>query len=237
VKRLCISKTGVKYFFPVIMSAGLLLCASCYTETNKTAEPAQSRISPFKPSKVVSETALPSLSPASGISATDKVLPSLTLSPGISTAGQASPVSTLLSGVKITLKMNNQPSPKGDAFTVAVELSTSLALRGIQWKLTFDSRAMQLQNINEGNVFKDWAKANNGTTIVFPKPAIDNNSGNVSDMGIVIMSKTSGGVTGIGTLCVYDFIALLDQVGTPVISDVVLCDIAGKTFSYGEIAK
>jgi hypothetical protein len=237
VKPLFCAKNGVKYFSLMSIMLALLLLAACSTGQSKTTVPVQSANTPLKSSNSVSETSPPFSSAAPSVAVTGKVMPSLTHTSGLPADGKASPVSVSSSGVKISLIKNSQPSHKGDAFKVNIELSTDVALRGIQWKLSFDARTMQLLNINEGNIFKNWARANNGSTIVFPKPAIDNTAGIVSDMGIAVMTKTPGGATGNGTLCDYDFVALVDQVGIPTISDVVLCDVNGKTFPYTDIAK
>jgi hypothetical protein len=85
--------------------------------------------------------------------------------------------------------------------------------------------------IDEGGFFKDWAKANEGTTMIFPKSVIDNTAGQVSDMGIAVMTTRSGGATGSGILGTYEFLALTDMVEPPTLTDLIICDAAGKTYS------
>ncbi len=143
------------------------------------------------------------------------------------------PPASSISNVKIDLKTDKQTVTQGDTFfKVDVDIVTDTAIRGVQWKLNFDPRAMQLKEIKEGNFLKDWAKKNDGTTMIFPNPTIDNVGGSVSDMGIAVMSDTTGGATGSGTLCTYNFVALSDHVEMPAITDMLLCDETGKTFPY-----
>jgi hypothetical protein len=153
--------------------------------------------------------------------------------PGIS---GASPSPSLASGAKISLAIDNTDVREGDSFRVDININSDSPVRGAQWKLNFDPQAMQLQKIDEGNFFKDWAKANNGTTLIFPKPEIDNEKGQVSDMGIAVMSSAEGGAKGSGNLCSYYFNALSGLSEIPVISEILLCDTAGNTFPYADTA-
>jgi hypothetical protein len=46
------------------------------------------------------------------------------------------------------------------------------------------------------------------------------------------MSGSTGGAAGRGILCTYNFIVLTDSIEMPVISDMLLYDSAGESFSY-----
>jgi hypothetical protein len=104
---------------------------------------------------------------------------------------------------------------KGASFAIAVIIETGGILRGAQWSLKFDPGLMKCASFEEGSFFKDWAAANNGSSLVFPQPAIDNQNGTVSDAGIAIVSRDSGGVTGRGVAGIYRFTALSDSLKMP----------------------
>jgi hypothetical protein len=160
--------------------------------------------------------------------------PTLTETPSksYSLVPEISSTAPALSGTKIDIAMNSQTTKIGDSFKADIAISNTTALRGAQWKLNFNPRVMQLKSISEGSFFKDWAAANNGTTLILPKPEIDNTQGVVSYMGIAVMSSIPGGAKGDGILCTYNFVALADLLEVPVISDMFLCDIDGNAFSY-----
>jgi hypothetical protein len=220
MKTLFFGRIHYKFFFTIVLAAVVIvLCASCTTGQNQPAETAQSYGAPL-PASSVPDTPSTSILPETSITAV---------------AG-SSPTKSLFSVPGINILLSNQSLKNGNAFKVTVELGSGKALRGAQWQLKFNPEVMQLKNISEGSFFKDWAAANNGTTIVLPKPVIDNSKGSVSQMGIAVMSNGSGGVTGYGILCIYDFVALSDQVETPVVSDMVLVDVNGNTFPLNEIA-
>jgi hypothetical protein len=85
---------------------------------------------------------------------------------------------------------------------------------------------MKCDRVVEGNFFKDWADANDSSTVVVPQPVIDNATGHVSDIGVAIMGTQEGGPIGNGVFCTYYFTALSDGVVKPKLSDVML---AGET--------
>ena len=87
---------------------------------------------------------------------------------------------------------------------------------------------MQCNSVDEGNFFKDWAAANNGVTVVYPQPVIDNQNGNISDTGIAVMTQKEGGASGNGVLYTYHFTALADQVTAPTIVNARIVDSKGN---------
>jgi hypothetical protein len=115
----------------------------------------------------------------------------------------------------MTLSADISLVKSGAAFTVEVIIDTSSPLRGAQWSLRFDPAAMKCDSFEEGSFFKNWAAANNGSTLVYPQPVIDNQGGTVSDSGIAIMAKNSGGVSGKGVVVIYHFTALSDNLKMP----------------------
>jgi hypothetical protein len=141
-----------------------------------------------------------------------------------------SPNSKPFAEATVNVSIDEQNIKAGDSFKVNILIDTQTASRGAQWKLSFDPKTLRCDSVNEGTFFKDWAAANNGTTIVLPKPDIDNNAGQVSDMGIAIMGGKEGGPMGSGVLCTYQFTALSGSIVPPALSNVVISDINGKTF-------
>jgi hypothetical protein len=173
-----------------------------------------------------------SCAPAAGLSAADYQTSPASSSETLILTSAAPISSTVASNVRIYLVTDRQTIESGNSFTVSAMIDTDMPIRGVEWKLGFDPQVMQLQSVDEGSFLKDWATANNGTTMVFPQPVIDNTEGTVSDMAIVIMSSAPSGATGSGLLCTYRFIALNDVIEIPVILDMLLYDTAGKSFLY-----
>jgi hypothetical protein len=136
----------------------------------------------------------------------------------------------LLSDARISVSVDKSNVQAGEAFTVNILIDTQKECRGAQWKLVFDPKTMRCEKVNEGNFFKDWAKANGGDTIVLPQPTIDNNAGRVSDMGIAVMTQKIGGSSGKGVLGIYNFTALNATISTPTLSDILVADSTSKTF-------
>ena len=123
------------------------------------------------------------------------------------------------------------PSIKsGENFTVDILIDSKVNLRVAQCALSFDPSLMKCDGVVEGSFFKNWAEANNSSTVVVPQPVINNTTGQVSDIGVAIMGTTEGGVVGSGVFCTYSFTSLSDGVAKPTLSDVLLSDETGKVF-------
>jgi hypothetical protein len=141
-------------------------------------------------------------------------------------SGTHQPVFTASGTMTLTADL---PAVKsGAAFSVELMIDTASPLRGAQWSLRFDPAAMKCDSFEEGSFFKNWAAANNGSTLVFPQPAIDNQVGTVSDSGIAIMSKNSGGVNGKGVVGIYHFTALADHLKMPELLKARVADEKGN---------
>jgi hypothetical protein len=133
--------------------------------------------------------------------------------------------SSYYSGVQATMSLSiaNRNIKAGDKFSVDVVVNTQLIVRGGQVGLTFDPTLMQCDDVVEGSYLKDWAIANGIDTMIIPQPGIDNVSGQVSDIGVVLIGMQNlGGPTGTGVLATYHFTALKDGVASPKISDALL---------------
>jgi hypothetical protein len=134
------------------------------------------------------------------------------------------------SGVNVSISLVNPSVKSGDAFTADVLMDSNVILRGAQCALSFDPALMKCDRVVEGNFFKDWAADNGSSTIVFPEPAINNTTGNVTDIGIVVMGPSAGGVKGSGVFCTYYFTDLTNGVAKPILLNVLLADENGRVF-------
>jgi hypothetical protein len=64
----------------------------------------------------------------------------------------------------------------GEKFAVNIWIKTSIAVRGVQWRLTFDPQKLRCDSAQEGDFLKNWAVQHEGSTLVFPQPETDNAS-------------------------------------------------------------
>jgi hypothetical protein len=143
--------------------------------------------------------------------------------------GTAVPASTLpLATAVINFSLDPVDIQNGDKFIVNVLIDSPSACRGAQWSLHFKPGEMRCDSVDEGGFFKDWAKANDGATIIFPQPKIDNASGNISEMGITIIGQKEGGAQGAGLLEVYHFTALADHITIPTADNFRIADARGN---------
>jgi hypothetical protein len=145
-----------------------------------------------------------------------RIIPSGTLQPVFTASGT------------MTLAADLSTVKSGAAFRAEVMIDTASPLRGAQWSLRFDPAAMKCDSFEEGSFFKNWADANNGSTLIFPQPVINNQSGTVSDSGIAIMSKNSGGASGKGVAIIYHFTALSDNLKMPELLKARVADEKGN---------
>jgi hypothetical protein len=146
------------------------------------------------------------------------------------TGSSSTPASLPVSDAKFSVSLDKQSIKAGDAFSAEISVDTRTLCRGTQWNLSFQAKDMRCDGFSEGNFFKDWAAANDGTTIVFPQPNIDNTNGIISETGIGVMAQKAGGATGRGVLCSYHFTALTDGVTAPLLFNILLADENGKIF-------
>jgi len=131
--------------------------------------------------------------------------------------------------VGLGISPDNQTESPGSTFDIKVMINTGGVIsRGAQCSLTFDPSLLQCNSVDEGDFFKSWAQSHSCSTIVFPTPEINNNSGQVSDIGIAIMGQTTGGPSGSGIFCTYHMAAKAEASGP---SSVILTDaqIADQT--------
>jgi hypothetical protein len=129
----------------------------------------------------------------------------------------------------LSVLLSSDTLKKGDKFTASIMVDSRTAIRGVQWALSFNPQTMHYESASEGNFFKDWAAANNCTTLVFPEIKVDNSNGQIADLGVAIMGSHPGGVTGNGTLFSYQFTALADNPPAPILQRVILSDQNGGT--------
>ena len=139
------------------------------------------------------------------------------------------PTPTPYSNVGLSISPVNQTESSGSTFDIKVMINTGNVIsRGAQVSLIFDPSLLQCNSVDEGDFFKSWAQSHSCSTIVFPTPEINNNSGQVSDIGIAIMGQTTGGPSGSGTFCTYHMTTKAEASGQ---SSIILTDaqIADQT--------
>jgi hypothetical protein len=109
------------------------------------------------------------------------------------------PIDYLTSQAKVSAEHVTVQS--GQSFTEDIRISSNTPLRGAQLQLSFDPALVQIDQVTEGSFFKDWAQANQASTMFLPQPTVDNTQGTVSSMALIVAGGNSGGVTGSGVLC------------------------------------
>lgn len=135
-------------------------------------------------------------------------------------------------GTAVSLLLAERNVEEGQSFTVEVQIETDTPCRGAEFVLSFDPTLMKCESVSEGNFFADWAVARGGSTLMVPQsPAIDNSQGLVATLGIAIMGGGTGGPTGSGTLCTYNFTGLTSGMASPTLSGVVVVDETGQSIT------
>jgi hypothetical protein len=140
------------------------------------------------------------------------------------------PVLTALPGTNVKLRLNREAVKKGENFAAEVYVETRYALRGAQWSLVFDPEVMRCESGSEGSFFRDWAKANNCSTTVFPPLNIDNLKGTAAAMGVAVLGPTRGGPAGSGVVYIYQFTALKELNSFPGLTGISAADAAGQMY-------
>ena len=135
---------------------------------------------------------------------------------------------TAASAVSVIAVPSSSTVSPGSAFDVTVNLTAATAVGGAQVALGFDPTKVQVSGWTEGSFLKTWAQSNSGTTMVYPSPVINNTTGNVSDLGIIIQGA-SGGPMGTGDLVTYHLTANASASGTTTLTlyDVSITDQNG----------
>jgi hypothetical protein len=165
------------------------------------------------------------IGPVSPTTATVPVSPSKPVPPP---AQSAAPI-PVDSRYSVSLVSSAATVKAGDIFTIDVRLDLPIPTRGAQCGLTFDSKLMKCDGVSEGGYFKDWAKAQNCTTVNYPQAKIDNATGTVSDYGIAVIGEAPGGQSGSGVFCTYRFTALTAGTPAPKLIGVIIADENGAT--------
>jgi uncharacterized repeat protein (TIGR02543 family) len=126
----------------------------------------------------------------------------------------------------LSLSPESQTVNAGDTFNVAVSIDTGVAVRGWQLNVNFDASKLIANSVTEGSFLSDWAADHTASTASIQQMAINNNTGNISNIGFLLAGSTTGGPSGSGTLCTVSFTAKQDVIGNADIglSGVVLSD-------------
>jgi hypothetical protein len=201
----------IKTIACAVFLAGFLLLpgmVSCSTPSatvpNSTKAPVTSQVTSINPSSLAAK------SPSPG-----SVTPTLS-------------ASTIPETIELSLMIDHQNINSGESFVANLVINSKTPLRGAQWKTSFNPLILRCDMVNEGSFFKEWASAHGGDSITFPKSEINNTTGKISEMGIAVMTKQSGGASGSGIVCSYNFTALSNVNEFPLISDIQVVDVDGK---------
>lgn len=133
----------------------------------------------------------------------------------------------------------------GATFKVDVLQATSRSVQGTEFGLRFDPAVVQVERVEEGPFYRDWARANGAETIVVPAGwPVDNHAGTVGAAAIVILGGPStggastGGPTGIGVVASVTLRAVAPGRSALTLTDASVAAVteSGRAFSFEAIA-
>jgi hypothetical protein len=76
-------------------------------------------------------------------------------------------------------------------------LNTAALSQGIQFGLSFDTRALEFVGVAEGTFYKDWASAHGATTLLLRPAGVDTEKSRLKTLGIAVLSAPAKqGATG-----------------------------------------
>jgi hypothetical protein len=121
---------------------------------------------------------------------------------------------------------SNSVAP-GGTFDVIINISTLPPTRGAQFGLEFDPAILRCESVSTGPFYNDWAVNHGGIVFMIPAPLCDNVQGEVSVMGITILTLStteSGGPVGQGMVAAVRFTALAEGNSPLNLNDVIVAD-------------
>ena len=133
-------------------------------------------------------------------------------------------------GVSLSISPASQTESPGSTFDINILINTGDVIpRRAQCGLTFDPSLLQCNSVDEGDFFKTCLQSHSCSTLEFATPEINNNSGQVSDIGIAIEGQAVGGPSGSGTFCTYHMAAKAGARGQSsiILTDAQIADQAG----------
>ena len=130
------------------------------------------------------------------------------------------PSHAVADGIILSIQPVSSTVTQGSAFAVGVNISGVTDLYAFQFDLSFDPAILQATNVLEGTFL-----FGGGSTFFIPG-TIDNTTGNITFNADTLLTAISG-VSGDGTLALFDFTAFAPGTSTFTISNVILQDSSG----------
>lgn len=123
----------------------------------------------------------------------------------------------------------------GETFTVSLTLDTVVAVRGMDFGLSYDASVLRYDKATEGAFFSSWANHHQASTFVLGQPATTTGDAvlaiNVPKIAIVVAGAGDTGPTdgprGSGTVFTLRFAALADGVSSLSLTDVKVVATSG----------
>lgn len=110
------------------------------------------------------------------------------------------------SNTSVSIIPSAQTVGPGDNIDVAVQVSSNVASRGVQFDVDFDHAAMTFLSATEGNYYSDWATGHGDDhNFVAPTESLNGQAGHLAGAYVYIDGTTAGGPTGTGTAVTLHF--------------------------------
>ena len=133
------------------------------------------------------------------------------------------------SNTSVSVVPSAQTVGPGDNVDVAVQVSSDVASRGVQFDVDFDHAAMTFLSATEGTYYSDWATGHgDSTNFTAPTESLNGQSGHLAGAYVYIDGTTAGGPTGTGTAVTLHFKAAnANNMSSLHLSKVVVGDASG----------
>jgi hypothetical protein len=192
-----------------------------------TSTPTQTPTPTPTPTITITPTGTPTLTPTATVSTT--VITGTTLPAADFATNTPTPGAVSSSNTSLSISPSTKNVQVGDAFTVDVVVNVDRVSRGAQFSLTFDKSIVEVESVDEGTFYRNWATANGRDTTVLPQWTPDNARGKVSVGSVLIASSgLANGVTdlagasGNGTVATLSLKALANGQTALTLGDVVV---------------
>src|SRR5579859_4655532 len=131
--------------------------------------------------------------------------------------GSGGALSAFAAGSQVNLAPASVVVAAGQQATVDVDITTDEPVRGVQLRLRYNPKVVQVDSVTEGTFFSTWADANGArANLVFPFTP-DNAAGETKVGGIALFGGPGGqghGASGSGTLLTIHLTGLSGASGT-----------------------
>ncbi len=116
-------------------------------------------------------------------------------------------------GTSITFTPDALHVEKGESFSVDVIINTTVPILGGQAGFSFNPDVLRCNSITQkGKMITDWVDTHGGSAdenvIIYPTGRIDNATGTIDTLGVIIVGMGGVGPSGSGIFCTLNFTAL-----------------------------